>query len=154
MKLTFLREQISQKYKKIHTQSIYELQALENIEKGVFPSCLGAKAIQIINWINYDYTSKTNTDLYAHRSLNDLIYALQYFYGVTFIEDENGMVTKELTYDEFRLLVDYSEFLFQKHYFGLTNEEFEDIRHREQLEAEAYRLEQMELEQLEAIFFD
>lgn len=144
MKLTFIREQMSQKYKNIHTQSIYNLELFEKIEAGVFPSCLGAKATQIINWINYDYTSKTNTDLYAHRSLNDLIYALQYYYGVKFIEDENGLVTEELTIEEFRLLVEYSEFLFQKHYFGLTNEEFEDIHHKEQLEAETYRLEQME----------
>ncbi|MCC0567423.1 hypothetical protein HN020_14855 [Brevibacillus borstelensis] len=154
MKLTFLREQLSQKYKNIHTQSICDLQALENIEAGVFPSCLGAKATQIINWINTDYTSKTNTDLYTHRTINDLIYALQYFYGVKFIEYEYSLITEELTIEEFRLLVEYSEFLFQKHHFGLTNEEFEDIHYREQLEAEAYRFEQMELEQLEAIFFD
>ncbi|MDH4617639.1 hypothetical protein, partial [Brevibacillus sp. AY1] len=85
MKLTFIREQMSQKYKNIHTQRFYNLELFEKIEAGVFPSCLGAKATQIINWINYDYTSKTYTDLYAHRSLNDLIYALQYFYGVTFV---------------------------------------------------------------------
>jgi hypothetical protein len=154
MKLSFLREQMNKKYKNIYKEYIYDLEALEKIISDILPPFLGAKANQIIKWINIDYTSRTNTDLYAHRSINDLIYALHYLYGVKFFEDENGLVTEELTSEEFRLLVEYSEFLFQKYYFGLTNEEFEEIYYREQIEAETLSQEQMEQERMEALFID
>ncbi|MED3501927.1 hypothetical protein P4479_26285, partial [Brevibacillus agri] len=36
---------------------------------------------------------------------------LQYFYGVTFVEDENSLMTEDLTMEEFLLLVEYSESL-------------------------------------------
>lgn len=147
MKFIISKEKIKERFNNIHTESIYGFEVLENIEKGNYPTFLGTKATEILNWIHVDHASKTDTDLYAHRSVNDLIYALQYFYGVTFVEDENSLITLDLTMDEFHLLVEYSEFIFKKHYFGLTREEYKDIYRIEQLEKEIFRLEQIELEQ-------
>lgn len=147
MKFIISKEKIKERFNNIHTESIYGFEVLENIEKGNYPTFLGTKATEILNWIHVDHASKTDTDLYAHRSVNDLIYALQYFYGVTFVEDENSLITLDLTMDEFHLLVEYSEFIFEKHYFGLTREEYKDIYRIEQLEKEIFRLEQIELEQ-------
>jgi len=147
MKFIISQEKIKERFNNIHTECIYGFEVLENIEKGNYPSFLGTKATEILNWIHVDHASKTDTELYAHRSVNDLIYALQYFYGVTFVEDENSLITLDLTMDEFHLLVEYSEFIFKKHYFGLTREEYKDIYRIEQLEKEIFRLEQVELEQ-------
>lgn len=147
MKFIISQEKIKERFNNIHTESIYGFEVLENIEKGNYPTFLGTKATEILNWTHVDHASKTDTELYAHRSVNDIIYALQYLYGIIFVEDENSLMTEDLTMDEFRLLVEYSEFTFKKHYFGLTREEFEDIYRKEQLEKEIFRLEQIELEQ-------
>jgi hypothetical protein len=147
MRFAIPKEQMDKPYQTIHTESIYDLKILENIENGNYLPFLGTKAIQMFQWINGDSGTKTDTELYAHRSLNDLIYALQYFYGITFYEDQNHLVTEELTAEELHLLVEYSEFIFKKHYFGLTREEFEDIYRKEQLEQEIF-------EQQEALFID
>jgi hypothetical protein len=154
MKFIISKEKIKKRFNNIHTESIYGFEVLENIEKGNYPSFLGTKATEILKWIHFDFASKTDTELYAHRSVNDLIYTLQYFYGVTFVEDENSLMTEELTMEEFRLLVEYSEFIFKKHYFGLTREEYEEIYRKELLEKEILKLEQMELGQQEVTFTD
>ncbi|MGG1513587.1 hypothetical protein ABE419_25080 [Brevibacillus agri] len=75
MKFVIPLEKINERFNIIHTESIYGFEVLENIEKGKYPSFLGTKATEILKWIHVDHASKTDTELYAHRSVNDLIYS-------------------------------------------------------------------------------
>lgn len=121
-------------YMNANDKYLFQTEHLELLEKGIFPFTCHSVTEEVITYINSN--DKLETGLYEHMNFNDLAYTLHYFYGVASQLDSNGNIHFEIPYNEFQLIIQYSDFLFKKYYYGLSRFEREEIaksenQHRE-----------------------